>query len=58
MIDHSRMVLDIDLFREEKGGNPELIRDSQRKRYKDVKLVDDVIDYDQRWRKGKERMSF
>ncbi|VDK85367.1 unnamed protein product, partial [Onchocerca ochengi] len=45
------MVLDIDLFREEKGGNPELIRDSQRKRYKDVKLVDDVIDYDQRWRK-------
>uniref|UniRef100_A0A158Q863 serine--tRNA ligase n=1 Tax=Elaeophora elaphi TaxID=1147741 RepID=A0A158Q863_9BILA len=47
------MVLDIDLFREEKGGNPELIRDSQRKRYKDVKLVDDVIDYDQRWRKDR-----
>ncbi|KAL4002917.1 serine--tRNA ligase [Acanthocheilonema viteae] len=45
------MVLDIDLFREEKGGDPEMIRDSQRKRYKDVKLVDDVIDYDQRWRK-------
>lgn len=45
------MVLDIDLFREEKGGNPELIRESQRKRYKDVKLVDDVIDLDQRWRK-------
>ncbi|VDK67910.1 unnamed protein product [Litomosoides sigmodontis] len=47
------MVLDIDLFREEKGGDPELIRDSQRKRYKDVKLVDDVIDYDQRWRKDR-----
>ncbi|OZC11542.1 hypothetical protein X798_01400 [Onchocerca flexuosa] len=47
------MVLDINLFREEKGGNPELIRDSQRKRYKDVKLVDDVIDYDQQWRKDR-----
>ncbi|EFO21667.2 seryl-tRNA synthetase [Loa loa] len=45
------MVLDIDLFREEKGGDPELIRDSQQKRYKDVRLVDEVIDYDQRWRK-------
>lgn len=57
LIDYFRMVLDIDLFREEKGGDPELIRDSQRKRYKDVKLVDDIIDYDQRWRKGKERIS-
>lgn len=47
-----RMVLDIDLFREEKGGTPELIRESQRKRYKDVKFVDDVISYDQQWRKG------
>nr|CRZ25712.1 Bm2816 [Brugia malayi] len=47
------MVLDIDLFREEKGGDPELVRDSQRKRYKDVKLVDDVIDYDQRWRRDR-----
>lgn len=46
------MVLDIDLFREEKGGNPELIRESQRKRYKNVALVDKVIDYDVKWRKG------
>ncbi|CAB3406122.1 unnamed protein product [Caenorhabditis bovis] len=45
------MVLDMDLFREEKGGNPELIRDSQRKRYKDPKLVDEVIALDQQWRK-------
>lgn len=45
------MVLDIALFREEKGGNPELIRDSQRKRYADVGLVDKVISLDQEWRK-------
>lgn len=49
---YSKMVLDMDLFREEKGGNPELIRESQRKRYKDVTLVDRVIDCDQKWRKG------
>ena len=34
------------------GGNPELIRDSQRKRYKDAGLVDKVIELDQEWRKG------
>ncbi|CAI5447984.1 unnamed protein product [Caenorhabditis angaria] len=45
------MVLDMDLFREEKGGNPELIRESQRKRFKDVTLVDQVIEWDQVWRK-------
>uniref|UniRef100_A0A914R683 Serine-tRNA synthetase type1 N-terminal domain-containing protein n=1 Tax=Parascaris equorum TaxID=6256 RepID=A0A914R683_PAREQ len=45
------MVLDMDMFREEKGGNPELIRESQRKRYKDVTLVDRVIDCDQKWRR-------
>jgi seryl-tRNA synthetase len=44
------MVLDIDLFREEKGHNPQVIRDSQKKRYKRVELVDDVIAHDSRWR--------
>ncbi|VDM95520.1 unnamed protein product [Thelazia callipaeda] len=47
------MVLDIDLFRVEKGGDPDVVRDSQRKRYEEVKLVDDVIDLDQRWRKDR-----
>ena len=47
------MVLDIDLFREEKGGEPELIRASQRARYTDVGLVDKVIEADVNWRKGK-----
>lgn len=46
------MVLDLDLFREDKGGNPESIREYQRKRFKDVSLVDQVIELDTQWRKG------
>lgn len=37
----------------EKGGNPELIRESQRRRYADVSLVDKVIELDNEWRNGK-----
>lgn len=44
------MGIDIELFRAEKGGNPELIRTSQRNRYKNVELVDDVIQSDLEWR--------
>lgn len=44
------MVLDIDLFRQEKGHDPQVIRDSQKKRYKRVELVDDVIAHDSLWR--------
>ncbi|CAF5184637.1 unnamed protein product, partial [Rotaria magnacalcarata] len=44
------MVLDIDLFRSEKGHDPQVIRDSQKKRYKRVELVDDVIQFDTQWR--------
>eukprot|EP01062_Namystynia_karyoxenos_P060306 TRINITY_DN5185_c0_g1_i1.p1 TRINITY_DN5185_c0_g1~~TRINITY_DN5185_c0_g1_i1.p1 ORF type:complete len:542 (+),score=253.10 TRINITY_DN5185_c0_g1_i1:110-1627(+) len=44
------MVLDILLFREEKGGNPNLLRESQRRRCKDPGAVDTVIGHDQRWR--------
>jgi seryl-tRNA synthetase len=39
------MVLDIDLFREDKGGNPELIRENQRKRFKDPAIVDQVCHF-------------
>uniref|UniRef100_T1JGF7 serine--tRNA ligase n=1 Tax=Strigamia maritima TaxID=126957 RepID=T1JGF7_STRMM len=45
------MVLDIELFRQDKGGNPEKIRENQRKRFKDVTLVDKVLDADNKWRK-------
>lgn len=43
-------MLDINLFRTEKGGNPELIRESQRRRYADVTVVDKVIELDNEWR--------
>ncbi|KAL9318505.1 hypothetical protein ACSQ67_015022 [Phaseolus vulgaris] len=44
-------MLDINLFREEKGHNPELIRESQRRRFASVEAVDEVIDLDKEWRK-------
>ncbi|KAM3378186.1 serine-tRNA ligase [Capsicum galapagoense] len=43
-------MLDINLFREEKGHNPEIIRESQRRRFTDVSLVDQVIQLDREWR--------
>lgn len=45
------MVLDLDLFRADKDGSPDKIRENQRKRYKDVALVDTVIDRDLLWRR-------
>ncbi|KAJ1492354.1 hypothetical protein T484DRAFT_1664269, partial [Baffinella frigidus] len=43
-------MLDINLLREEKGGSPELVRASQKKRFGDVTLVDQVIAIDLEWR--------
>nr|XP_043894810.1 serine--tRNA ligase, cytoplasmic isoform X2 [Solea senegalensis] len=45
------MVLDLDQFRTDKGGDPELIRETQRKRFKDVELVDKLVAADTAWRK-------
>uniref|UniRef100_A0A8C2XDM5 serine--tRNA ligase n=1 Tax=Cyclopterus lumpus TaxID=8103 RepID=A0A8C2XDM5_CYCLU len=45
------MVLDLDLFRTDKGGDPEAIRETQRKRFKDVTLVDKLVAADTEWRK-------
>jgi len=42
-------MLDINLFRVEKGGNPELIRQSQLKRGASVEVVDQVIALDKEW---------
>lgn len=44
------MVLDLDLFRTEKGGDPEKVRKNQKDRFKSVELVDKVIDNDIKWR--------
>ena len=46
------MVLDIDQFRPEKGGNPDKIRENQRKRFSDVSMVDKIVQADENWRKG------
>ncbi|CAM6109765.1 unnamed protein product [Calypogeia fissa] len=43
-------MLDILLFREGKPGDPEKIRESQRRRYAKVELVDEVIELDKAWR--------
>ena len=47
------MVLDIDLFRTDKGGDPEKMRENQRKRFKDEKLVDFIVEKDNQWRQCK-----
>lgn len=38
------MVLDLDLFRTDKGNDPNKVKENQTKRFKDVKLVETVID--------------
>jgi len=43
------IMLNINLFREHKGNDPELVRESQRARYASVDLVDEVIDLDKKW---------
>ena len=52
----STMVLDIDEFRVEKGGNPEKIKENQRLRFCDEGMVDKIILCDNKWREG-ERFS-
>lgn len=44
------MVLDLDLFRADKGGSPDKIRENQTKRFKDIALVEEVINQDTLWR--------
>ena len=44
------MVLDVTLFRDE--GDPELIRESQRRRYQSPDVVDKVREADEKWKTG------
>ena len=46
------MPIDINLLRKEKGGDPELVKKSQRERFADETLVDQVIALDDQWRKS------
>ncbi|XP_069489760.1 serine--tRNA ligase, cytoplasmic [Ambystoma mexicanum] len=47
------MVLDLDLFRADKGGDPEVVRETQRKRFKDPGLVDRLLVADGAWRRSR-----
>lgn len=44
------MVLDLDLFRQDKGGDPERVRTNVRNRFDQLQAVDDVIELDTKWR--------
>lgn len=46
-------MIDINLLRVDKGGNPELVKDSQRKRGASVELIDEIIALDKEWVKCK-----
>jgi seryl-tRNA synthetase len=45
-------MLDLNLFQSDKGGDPGLIRESQRRRGAPIEFVDKVIDMYDNWRKG------
>lgn len=48
------MGLDINLFRKEKGGDPEKVKESQKKRFRaqaDIDIVDQIVATDEEWRK-------
>ncbi|KAG8172594.1 hypothetical protein JTE90_028912 [Oedothorax gibbosus] len=45
------MVLDLECFRADKGGDLGKIRENQIKRFKDPAVVDKVVDDDNKWRK-------
>ena len=49
-------MLDILLFRAEKGGNPDLVRESQRRRFHEVEEVDKVIAKDEEWRQVRAKL--
>jgi len=47
------MVLDIDQFRPEKGGNPEKVKENQKLRFCNVEAVDKIVEYDNLWRQAR-----
>ncbi|OAY64714.1 Serine--tRNA ligase, partial [Ananas comosus] len=43
-------MLDVNIFRSEKGFDPERVRESQRRRFASVDIVDEIIRLDKEWR--------
>lgn len=54
----SLTMLDINLFLEERGGEPELIRESQRRRHESVEIVDEIIALYEDWKTSTSLSSF
>eukprot|EP00904_Undaria_pinnatifida_P011963 jgi/Undpi1/7898/HiC_scaffold_24.g10370.m1 len=52
------MPIDINMFRKDRGGDPEVIRESQRRRFESPDIVDEVIDLDTQWRECRSRIDF
>jgi len=46
------MTIDIALLRADKGGDPDAVRDSEKRRFRDGKIVDEVIALDKDWIKA------
>ena len=44
------MPLDINMLRAHSGGNPDAVKESQRRRFASVELVDEIIAKDEEWR--------
>ena len=47
------MSIDINLLRAEKGGDPEKVIASEKRRFKDLANITDLIEQDKKWRVGK-----
>jgi len=47
------MTIGIDLLRKDKGGNPEEVKESEKRRFRDPKLIDKVLELDSQWVKQK-----
>jgi len=50
------MPIDLNLLREDKGGDPELVRESCRRRFHPPEIVDEIIAIDQQWRNSISRL--
>ena len=44
------MPIDINLLRKDRGGDPDKVRESQRRRFASVELVDEILELDDKWR--------
>merc|ERR1719343_2010489 len=47
------MTISIDLLRKDKGGDPDVVRASEKKRFRKTDLVDEIIELDNQWVKAK-----